>query len=393
MKNAAGTSSSVWMISEGRFLSDETVLAALGNPDGPVKTYDISDISRYLLDPAPVDIVKHLVGAEIHYNQPPGNRWRRRLRRWLPAFAHGAFRDITVDPVTLITDFSSRKPALATKDLERHFDDVYASLSAYDTFNQQLLSIDAQDIADVLGICEDAAGNRTPLAVQGSLAEKMDYLQRHVGTAVRVRMENVQVADGLFEMSGFDFTRFRPGFRHRMVKLYHGDALKACVLAPEGAPAFWVKDVSIIRYLQLAEHSIRINHKFREAMQRCMIGKARPMKLMFNSDLEIDYSQANLPPIIEKALEAHRIDPNQRDAVKQLLNRMQIGISFNYVPFQSSGEERLCTDISVMQDIRALDAIKDNLPTVYSEMSKRSLASEAGKFYLLEAIRGIRHAQ
>lgn len=393
MEKGIETSPSVWMISEGRIVTDSAELAAVGTPTGPAKAYEISDIAKYLLDPSPIDIRKSLVGVEIHFRQPEANRWRQRLRRWLPTFCRRALKDGHIPPAALFTDFSSRKPPLQTADLERHIEDIYTALKPYDSFNQQLLSLDTRNIEDIFGVCEDAAGNRTPLALPGSLDEKVDYLSRHTGTNVTVRMESVQVADGLFEMSGYDFTRFRPNIRHRMIKCYDAGKAAACVLSADNTPAFWVQDVSVIRYLQLAEQSIRSNHKFKEAMLRCMNGGARPMKLMFNSDLEIDYSRAELPPVFQRAFDAHRIAPTQRDAVKQVLNRMQIGISFNYVPNRSSGEEKLCTDISVMQDVRALEAIKERLPQVYSEITKSSTVTEAGKYYLLEAIRGFRHAQ
>ncbi|MCP4691282.1 MAG: hypothetical protein GY859_24765, partial [Desulfobacterales bacterium] len=49
--------------------------------------------------------------------------------------------------------------------------------------------------------------------------------------------------------------------------------------------------------------------------------------------------------------------------------------------------ETLCTSISVMHDLRELESIKSELPRVYAEISRRARASEAGCFYLLEAVR------
>lgn len=393
MQKGLETSPSIWLISEGRYVTDTAELSLIGSPSGPVKAYAVSDIARYLLDPSPIDVQKALVGMELHFRQPAGNRWRRRIRRWLPRFCRGPFRDAVIPPATLFSDYASRKPPLMTADLERHFTEAYASLKPFDGFHQQLQQIDLNAVEDIFGLCEDAAGNRTPLGLQGSLNEKADYLLAHVGTTVSVRMESVQIAEGLFEMGGFDFTRFRPDRSHRLYKYYEKDGAKACLATPEGTVAFVLSDLTIIRYLQLAEQSIRINHKFREAIQRCMAGSARPMKLMFNSDLEIDYSQAALPPVFQRAFDTHKVEANKRDAVKQILNRMQIGISFNYVPYQNSGEEKLLTDISVMQDVRALDALKDHLPQVYSEITEHTTITEAGKYYLLEAIRGVRNAQ
>ena len=53
-----------------------------------------------------------------------------------------------------------------------------------------------------------------------------------------------------------------------------------------------------------------------------------------------------------------------------------------------SGREKLCTNISIMHDLRALDPIKQMVPQVYAEIRKRAYPSEAGRFYLLDAIKG-----
>ena len=71
------------------------------------------------------------------------------------------------------------------------------------------------------------------------------------------------------------------------------------------------------------------------------------------------------------------------------LNHLQIGVAFNYVPKAASGKESLYTEISVMQDVRALEPIKKERPQLYLEMAKRASVSEGGRFYLLDAIRGI----
>jgi hypothetical protein len=44
-----------------------------------------------------------------------------------------------------------------------------------------------------------------------------------------------------------------------------------------------------------------------------------------------------------------------------------------------------------MHDLRALDPLREELPLVYSEINKRAWASEAGRFYLLDAIKGGKH--
>ena len=67
---------------------------------------------------------------------------------------------------------------------------------------------------------------------------------------------------------------------------------------------------------------------------------------------------------------------------------MQRVILFNYVPHTETGEERLYTNISIMHDFRALEPLKKQLPQLYSTINKMAPVSEAGKFYLLDSMRG-----
>ncbi|MDY6842770.1 MAG: hypothetical protein SVW57_01575, partial [Thermodesulfobacteriota bacterium] len=59
-----------------------------------------------------------------------------------------------------------------------------------------------------------------------------------------------------------------------------------------------------------------------------------------------------------------------------------------YIPQSYCVEQKLFTNISVMHDFRALEPIKSELPLLYSEIDKMTSVSEAGKFYLLDSIRG-----
>jgi hypothetical protein len=40
-----------------------------------------------------------------------------------------------------------------------------------------------------------------------------------------------------------------------------------------------------------------------------------------------------------------------------------------------------------MHDVKALEPIKDQLPQVYAEISKKTSVSDAGRLYLLDSIR------
>ena len=175
-----------------------------------------------------------------------------------------------------------------------------------------------------------------------------------------------------------------------MFKFFKDGKAAACVAEEPHAPAFWVRDVHLIRYLQLLEQSIRTNPNFRESMTRCIQGKAVPMRLMYNHSLEVDYSRAELPRLFREVCDAHNLSRTERDVVKSSLNQMQLGISFHYIARTDGKEDKMVTDISILQEVRALESIRRDLPRLYPEIAKRTAASEAGKYYLLDAIRGYR---
>jgi hypothetical protein len=112
------------------------------------------------------------------------------------------------------------------------------------------------------------------------------------------------------------------------------------------------------------------------------------MKLFFNRQLEIDYSEANFPEIYRRVFEMHDIAPNKKNIIKRVLNHSQLGVTFNYVPQSSAVADKLFVNFSVMHNFKALEPIKDALPMVYSEINKRAAITEVGKFYLLDSFRG-----
>jgi hypothetical protein len=150
----------------------------------------------------------------------------------------------------------------------------------------------------------------------------------------------------------------------------------------------WIDSTKPIDLLQLLELSIRSNTKFRDAFYQCINGNAVPLKLFFNPQCDIEYSALRPPATYKQVFKAYPIEVTSKNVVIDSLRKLQIGISFSYLLQSDSEGEKLCTDISVMHDIRALDPIKDIVPQVYAEIDKRASLSEAGRFYLLDAIKG-----
>ncbi|MCP3951100.1 MAG: hypothetical protein GY697_02610 [Desulfobacterales bacterium] len=112
---------------------------------------------------------------------------------------------------------------------------------------------------------------------------------------------------------------------------------------------------------------------------------------MFNKQLDIDYSKNELPRVWREIFKSHQTGEGEKEAMLNFINDRKLSISFHFLPL-ADGEGKLCTDISIMQDCKVLESIKDNMPHLYSELNKRAAISEAGKFYLLDTIRGYKDA-
>ena len=376
----------IWIVSQaqyGHFAIDHSIQ---GRTEAMGQEFRISSIGRYLLSPSPLNVQKRLVGCEIQEKASTMTRLKRKL-----------FPDSTSvkanKPLSLSLQLPLFKAAssLATPSLGRHMQYLSEKLRPFDPLFQQLDAIDARKVAKVVGICEDDAGYRSPLIIDGSVSRQLEYIRQHVGHEVSVRLKRAYVANGLFEMKGFDFSKYDPGVGHKLIRFVRNGKPEACVLDPDNTIAFWVDDVNMIKYLQLLEYCIQQNKQMYESFYNCIKGKAVPIRLMFNHSISIDYTRAPLPTIFQKVIgQGPNADHSSR-LVKQNLNAHQIGISFNCLAQQKTGENELCTDIAILQNLRALEPIKDHIPMLFEEMEKMAAGSDGEKFYLLEAIRGVNH--
>jgi hypothetical protein len=373
----------LWIVSPprtGRFAFDQPGIKA---PTTMAREYRISAIGRYLISPAALNIQKRLVGCEIHWHPSMLGRWKQRLFRLI-----GKKAITQSPPQSLIMDFPRRAVSPTDANLKRHIHQLYDRFRPFDSFHQNLEKVDPGQVAKVTGICEDDAGYRSPVAIDGKPVEQLDFIRKHVDRQIDVRLKRAHVADGLFEMKGFDFVNFDPHAQYRLISFVYDGIPKACVIEDDHTIAFWLDDVKLVNYLQLFEYCIQQDHHMRESLVNCIQGKAAALRLMFNRRLEIDYSRAPLPAVFQQAIGQNHLADHSDRLIKQNLNLYQVGVSFNAMSLQASGRSEPCTHISILQNLRALEPIKDRLPTLFAEMAKRSAQSEEGKYYLLETISG-----
>ena len=355
---------------------------------GLLSLYEISDLGRYLLSPTQVEIKNRLVGCEIHYRKTFIGKSRENIRKILPRKMTQGGEKKDTSTQTFISKMDYTPPSLKDEELKAQFGKIHDHLRTYDPIIRGLSKLDTNKISDVVGITENILGDRSLLVLRGGVGEKIDFIKKSISGDVGVVFKSACISDGLFEMRGYDFKTYNPKNRHRLIKFFQDGEFKACVLDPGNQVKFWIEDVSLIQHMHLFEQSLRTNSIFYDSIKQCMEGKATALKLFFYKQLDISYSKAHLPGIYRNALESQKVALNDMDKVIDSIKNLQMGISFHYVPESNSGEKRMYTTLSVMHDFRALEPIKDELPCLYSEISKAASVSEAGKYYLLDSIRG-----
>jgi len=373
-----------WVISEGRLARLDPTEFDPEAERGVVKEYRLSEIGRYLLNPGPVEIRKRLVGCEVHPARTGLGRVMPRLLR------RSADRRRKTE--VILSGLKLKLPSLKDADLEVHLRRMVDELRVFDPFGKKLARLDTRQISHLVGICEDAGGGYSYLKLQGSTEDKIRYLNSHVGRDVRVTIHRAHVSEGLFELRAFPAAGFTPAHAYKLYAYTRDGQPAACVLTSLGNLDFRLPDPQAVKYASLIENSLNFCAGFRKAFETCFAGEARPVRLFFNRQLEVDYSKASFPEIYRDAFRASETAATQRNLVKPVLNYMQTAVSLSYLPSPDSSDERLLTHICILHDVRALEPLRKSLPAVYAEMNRRAFSTEAGRFYVLDSITGAAHA-
>ena len=382
----------IWVISPGRFSEIDLSEVIDEKVDEPYKEYKISDIGRYLLNPHSIEIKKKLIGGEIHYKQGAIKKIRKSLQKIRPAFLGKRKQNSSLSPEVIVSRYKMRRSSMKDPDLNAHLKTIYDQLKFYDSFSRKLELLDPDTIFQIVGICEDIGGNYSYLKLQGSIEEKIKYLGNSIAKDVGVILNKAYVADGLYELRGYDFQSYNSVNFHRLFLYNNGSERKACVLTKQNQVEFYITDNHMLKHMFLLEQSLKANPSLCKAFELCAGGEANPVKLFFNKKMEIDYAKSPLPAIYEDVFRTHNPGSNQRNLIKPILNYLQIGISLNYVLATDDKDHRMFTHISVLHDLRALEPLRKNLPDVYAAVAKQGFITDSGRYYLLDSINGYDNA-
>jgi hypothetical protein len=382
----------IWVIAASRFPDIDLSAVIDEKVVGPYKEYKISDIGRYLLNPHPIEVKKKLVGGEIHYKLGAIKRVRKSIRKILPGFLKKRKQIPSLSPEVIVSRYKLRRPVVKDPELEAHLNKIYVQLKSYDSFAKKLDHLDPQKIFQIVGICEDIGGNYSYLKLQGSIEEKIKYLGNSIAKDVGVILNKAYVAEGLYELRGYDFRSYDQAAAYRLFSYNNGKEFKACVLTNQNQVEFYITDNQLLKHMFLLEQSLKANPSLCKAFELCAGGEANPIKLFFNKKLEIDYAKSPLPAIYQNVLKTHESQSNHRNLIKPVLNYLQIGISLNYMLATDDNDDRMITHISVLHDLRALEPLRKNLPDVYDAVARQGFITDSGRYYLLDSINGYENA-
>ncbi len=371
-----------WVISEPRRIDfDLRAIDAEADPE-PAKAYRISPWARYLLHPGPIEIRKRLIGAEIH-------EARRGIR--LPGFAR-RLRGKPPEGKLLLSGLRLRLPPLRDPALRAHLEQLADALRPYDPFQQRLARLEPRRIAHVVGVCEDPGNGYTYLKLLGTTEERLRYLAANVGREVRIVVHRAHSTEGVFELRACPPAAFGDGGWVPLLVYGRAGQAAACVLQASGKLDFRLVAAEEVRYLMLLETSLRQCGEMRRGFESLRAGALRPLRLSFEpAAAAAGAGDAALPRIFREILPGETASARFGSLIRPALQAMRTGVTLSGLRPAADGGEELVFIRCVLHDLRALEPLRRTLPTVYAEISRRAVPTEAGRLYVLEESTGVGH--
>lgn len=376
-----------WIISDGRIINLDLSSITSEQVSGPVTEYRISEITRYLLNPKPIKLEEKVIGCKVHYKVPASGTIKRFMNK-LTFTKKEASKTEDAFTEDILSTSKLDPPSFEDDALNLHLIRVHEQLRPFNPVQKKLSSLDRDSVSEITATCEDIGRNRYQINLQGSINDKINFILNSLTKKAKITIKKAYLLNGLFDFRGYLFESFNTNNEFHLIKFSQNDKAKYCVLNRDYKFDHWVTDNTLINYLHIFEQSIQTDPKLKEALNLCITGKAKPLKLFFSKQTEQSYSEKHLPMVYRKMLITHNIAPNEVEMITDTLNNNQSIVFFNYVPTSGPGQQKLFTNISVMHDLKALESIKDRVPRVYSEIIKKTTDSDAGKLYLLDSMRG-----
>ncbi|MCP3923519.1 MAG: hypothetical protein GY714_13150 [Desulfobacterales bacterium] len=378
--------SDMWVISSGE-IPDYNNIDICGEVfEGPVKEYEISELGYYLLNPKLIEVLDVVIGFEVTYKDSFFNAFKKNFRKVLPFFFKKLVKTNESEKEKFVNYQNSRQYNFSDMRLKNHLNNLNSQLRPHDPICKKIKKLDLESITDIKAVCEDPGGNAYSLILNGTLSEKSQYILDNLYHDVKVSLNRSYLTNGIFEMRGFNFSKFNPDQKYKLLKLGHNGDAKCCVFDKNDKFQFWVENDTKLAYPILLEHSLRADNELQKSIAECMNEKAVAYKFFFTKKIEFQYTNMYLPKIFRQNLNS--INLKQKGNFAEILNSFQRVVSFSKLTDNDEGERGLYTNISVMHDLRALDDVKQYIPDLYTQIEQETPLTDAGKLYLLDSMSG-----
>ena len=380
--------STAWIITAGAYIDVDLATIGINAKPKRVMAYNLSDIGRYLISPGSIEVNNRLMGCECAFKHTIWNRIRGGAAGLNPLKSKGAIHSDPNHRRLYLARHFIRIPSLRDRQLAQHVDQLRGMLPSLDPVVQEIAAINVNRLEDIRGVCEDEGGHRTYINLSGDLETKRQYIIDNLLGCVPITLPHARIADGLYEMRGLTPNDYRAEHQHRLLRFHVNGRFFACLLNDPDKVAFWLDDIIDLHHLLLLQQAIDTNLVLQSSIEGCLRGDARALRLMLNQEMDIDYSRNRMPQVYRDLFHTMHLDATKQKGVINSLNRHQLGVSFSYVPLEGFGDPQPITSISVMHDVKALESVRQDVPQLYAEISRKATRSEAGKYYLLESIKG-----
>lgn len=359
----------LWLITTGRDSSLDLSEIFNGFQPCSLIEYRISDIVRYMLDPGPVRVKEKLVGCEVYYRRSWLSRIKKKIRQALPKKCKKLIRTKDVSSEKIVASNTVQSPFPKDRSLQLHFEKIHESLRPYNPIMERIGGLDTDKISDIIGISQGIHGTLES-DIPGNIKEKIHFVENFILREVDAILKSAYFSNGIFIMEGFDFRSYNSQNTYRLISFLQNGESKACVLDSNNKVEYWVDNIQLVHYIRLFEQAIRNDPAFRDAFNLCVKGSAKPHKIYINALPEKDSLKTALPEVNRELPDACGME-NQKKNVRKNLH---LRISFDYINQESCGEEaKGYKSVSVVQDVKTIGPIKDELLQLYSENSKEAI--------------------
>jgi len=377
-----------WIISAGAYADIDLAAFDIHATPKRVMAYALSDIGRYLLFPGAFKIESRLMGCECDMKPSAWHRFKHAMG------GRNFFKGKSSPPANplqrrlLMAQLFVPLPSLQDPSLARHLDRLRDLLRPSDPILQEIAGLDLDRVADMRGVCEDTGGHRTHITLSGDLETKRRYVLDNLLGRIPITLPQAHIADGLYEMRGLAARTYQEERRHRLLRFHVNGEFFACLLNAAGRVAFWIDDAKRLHHLLILQQALETDPVLRSSIEGCLRGEAQALRLLINAQMDIDYSRNRLPGVYQELFHRLDLEAGVRKEVIRSLNAHQTGVSFSFTRPGGHGDPQATTSIAVLHDVKALDPLREALPELYAAINRKASLTEAGKYYLLESIKG-----